>query len=68
MKTVEQVKKPEFAEALCNRGRGAHVDEKQRPLFDARMVIASRDKGEERAGTQEIADAEHQVADDDQHQ
>ena len=32
------------------------------------MIIAARGEGEERAGTQEIVDAEQQVGGDDQHQ
>ena len=65
---VEQVEKPEFAEALGNGGRGAHIDEKQRPLLEARMVIAPRGEGEERARTEKIVDAEQEVADDDANQ
>ena len=58
---VEQIEKPEFAEALGDRGRGAHVDEEQRALLDARMVVAPRGEGEERARTKKIVDAEQQV-------
>ena len=63
--TVEQIQNAQLADALSNRGRGAHVDEQQRALLDTRMVVASRGKGEERSGTQQLVDAEEQGGGDD---
>jgi hypothetical protein len=35
---VEQVPKAKLAQALSDRSRGAHVDEQERPLLDARLI------------------------------
>src|SRR6185437_6314744 len=56
--TIEQVQKAELAQALRDRSRGAHVDEQERPLLDARLIVAPRSKGEERPRTKQIVDAE----------
>ena len=58
--TVEQIQNAQLTDALGNRGRGAHVHEQQRALLDTGVVIASRGKGEERSGTQQLIDAEEQ--------
>ena len=47
---VEELQIAEFAQSLGDGGRGAHVDEQERPLLDARLVIAPRGECEEHAG------------------
>ena len=58
---VEEVEEAQLAEALGDRGGGAHVDEQQRALLDARVVIAPRDEGEQHARAEQRVDAEQQV-------
>ena len=47
---VEEVHEAQLAEALGDRGGGAHVDEQQRAFLDARVVIASATKANRTPG------------------
>ena len=57
---VEKPQEAKFSEALGGTGRGAHIDEQERPLFDARLIITPCGEGEEHTWTQKIAHAEQE--------
>ena len=61
---VKKIEKARSPEALGGRRRGAQVDEQKRALFDARAVVAAGDEGDEHIEPEQVADGEHQVADE----
>jgi hypothetical protein len=66
-KAVEQTEITEFPEALGDGGRGAHIDEKERALFDPGIVISPGGEGEQYAWAEEVVNAEEEDDDDHQH-
>ena len=59
-KAVQQAEIPQFAEALGDGGRGAHVDEQERALLDPGVMIAPGGEGEQHARAEEVVDTEEE--------
>jgi len=57
-KAVEQAEIAQFAEALGDGGRGAHVDEQERALLNPGVMIPPGGEGEQHARAEEVVDAE----------